>query len=560
MSKQEWSKNLICLAWMFCALASAHGTAPADRQSRYVNAVCEFTDAVLAHGRDTYGDEQSPLFVDGLHVETLRPAVWKWDDENWVLSNLASQQPLLRTLDGLTALTGREQYRRAAEDAVRYALDHTATPNGLLYWGGHFAWDLEGDRPVGQYRDVHELKNHQPYFRLMWRVNPEATERLMEAIWAAHVLDWSRLDYNRHASVTRPVRPQWNHPFQEEVEVPFPAQGNNLSFVNVTPPLLHSGAMLAVLDENKAALKWTRRLLHRWQQAEHPRTGLSGGQLSYRAHDRAQDALGHVHPAINEAKIVASYHQTNRYHDLPLAQMQAALALQEKGGAYAEAGREFMTWACDDLKAYARYSFDPNTGLFAAVMIDGTPLEWEKARSDYYVPRSFAPRRPDGFIFWGYALAYRLTGDQVHWQMVRRLAESLSLGDTGGPGGTQRSLRLDTESRDWRLIYALLELHRATRDEGFLNLAARVADNILALQTGRGLFPRAGRRWARTGDEMPLAVLHLAATLAGKSELMPAPMRDSRFFHCEYRGPLEDHQRKRADRRTYDNNVFYGGS
>jgi len=558
--KWKGSRIPVCLAWLLCVLHATDRHARADDGQPYLNAVCKFADTVLERGRDTYGDKPSPLFVDGLHVATLRPAVWKWHDQEWVLSNLASQQPLLRALDGLTALTGQEKYRQAAEDAVRYALDHVTTPNGLLYWGGHLAWDLQGDRPVGQYSDVHELKNHQPYFRLMWRVNPEATSRLMEAIWAAHVLDWSRLDYNRHASVKKPVRPKWDHPFQENLDVPFPAQGGNLSFVNVTPPLLHSGVMLATLDENGAALEWTRRLLYRWQQAEHPRTGLSGGQLSYRAHDRAQDALGHVHPTINEAKIVASYHQTNRYHDLPLAQMQAALALRDKGGRYAQTGCEFLQWACDDLKAYAQHSFDPNAGVFVAVTIDGTPLRWKESKSGYYVPGSFAPRRPDGFVFWGYALAYRLTEDQMHWQMVRRLARSLSLGDTGKSDGTGQSLRFDTSSRDWRMIYALLELHRATRDGRFLGLASRIAHNILRTQAETGLFPRSDRSWARTGDEIPLALLHLAAARAGKSELMPAPIRDSRFFHCEFHGELEEHQQKRADKRTYDDLVFYGGS
>jgi len=567
--KPKWLRIPVCLAAWLCLLNATGRDARADDGKPYLNAVCKFADTVLAHGRDTYGDEQSPLFADGLHVTTLRPVVWKWHDQEWVLSNLASQQPLLRALDGLTALTGQEKYRQAAEEAVRYALDRTTTPNGLLYWGGHFAWDLQGDRPVGQYSDVHELKNHQPYFRLMWRVNPKATSRLMEAIWAAHVLDWSRLDYNRHASVKRPVRPRWDDPFEEDLDVPFPAQGNNLSFVNVTPPLLHSGVMLAVLDENRAALKWTRRLLYRWQQAEHPyrwqqaehpQTGLSGGQLSYRAHDRAQDALGHVHPTINEAKIVASYHQTNRYHDLPLAQMQAALALRDKGGRYAETGREFLQWACDDLKAYAQHSFDPDADVFVAVMIDGTPIRWKESKSGYYVPGSFAPRRPDGFILWGYALAYRLTADQMHWQMVRRLARGLSLGDTGKPDGAERSLRFDTAGGDWRTIYALLELHRATQDGAFLDLASRIADNILRTQKDTGLFPRADRSWARTGDEVPLALLHLAAARAGKSELMPRPIRDSRFFHCEFHGELKEHQQKRADKRTYDDLVFYGGS
>jgi pectate lyase len=559
MGKTSGAPTAISVLAMMSLTLLGRDSVRAGEEDRCLQAVCAFADSVLAHGTDTFGAVHTPLFADGLHIKTLKPATWRWQDQTWVLSNFASQQPLLRTLDGLTALTGKEKYRRAAEDAARYALKHLTTPNGLLYWGGHFAWDLQEDRPVGQYADIHELKNHQPYFRLMWRVCPEETARLMEMIWAGHILDWSRLDYNRHASVTKRVRPLWNHPFEQDLEVPFPAQGGNLSFVNVTPPFMHSGVMLAVLADNTDALTWTRRLLYRWQQARDPKTGLSGGQLSYRKEDRAQEALGHVHPTINEAKIVASYHQTNRYHDLPLAQMQNGCTLLEKGGRYADAGRELIQWASEDLKAYARHSFDPNAGVFRALMTDGTPIQWQQARTGYYVPDSFAPCPPDGFILWGYALACRLTSDETHWQMVRRLAGRLSLGEVGASPESERKLRLDTDTQDWRCIYALLELYRATQDRQFLRLASRIADNLLSTQTTTGLFPRPGREWARTGDEIPLALLHLAAALAGRSEQMPAPIRDSRFFHCEYHGPLEAYQQKRADERTYDDLVYYGG-
>jgi len=137
----------------------------------------KLADSVIKNGGDKCGAKHTPLFVDGLQVETLEPVVWKfnpalawnwlhkperkgWDKERirierakvptktWVLSNFASQQTLLRTLDGLTALTGQKKYRRAAEDATRYVLKNLRSPNGLLYWGGHSAWDLEYDRPA----------------------------------------------------------------------------------------------------------------------------------------------------------------------------------------------------------------------------------------------------------------------------------------------------------------------------------------------------------------------------------------------------------------------------
>ena len=563
MRRATWNvchKCLLLAAGTFSVLGiqgACEGAQPSSK--RYVEAVQSFADTILEHGRDVYGEQKTPLFVDGLHVKTLQPVRWKCRGQTWVLSNFASQQPLLRMLDGLTALRGEKKYRQAGEEATRYALQHLRSPNGLLYWGGHFAWDLDRERPVGQYADVHELKSHQPYYRLMWRVDADATRTLMEMIWAAHMLDWSLLDYNRHASTKRRLRPRWDHNFDQDVEVPFPACGKNLSFVNVTPPLMHSGVMLAFLDENAKALTWTRRLIYRWQQGRHPKTGLCGGQLSYRKHDRAQDALGHVHPDINEAKIVASYHQVCRYHHLPLAQMQAGANLIEAGGKCAEVGREFIQWASDDLQVYSCHSYDPKKAQFVAVMTDGTPLKWRHSRTGYYVPNSFAPRDPDGYILWSYALAYRLTRDQAHWRMLRRIARHFGFGDIGQPGGAHMSLRLDTAHKSWQSIYALLELYRATNDRAILRLACGIADNILETQASTGMFPRPGREYARTGDEAPLAILHLAAAIDGKSSLLPPPAFDSRFFHCEYHGDLQEHQRKRADNRTYDNLVFYGG-
>ncbi len=513
---------------------------------RYLQAAVAFADRVLADGRDKYGKAETPLFVDGLHVSTLEPARWKHSGKEWVLSNFASQQPLIRLLDGLTAVTGEVKYRKAAEDAARHVLEHLRTPNGLLYWGGHLAWDLEQEKPVGQGSDTHELKSQQPYYELMHRVNPAATTKLMETMWGGHVLDWSLLDYNRHASARKPSPPLWSHEFRENVEVPFPAKGGNLSFCNVTPPLTRSGVMLAVLDKNADALKWTRRLLFRWQQGRDPKTGLCGGQLSYRKDDRAQAALGQVHPEINEAKMVAAYHQVSRYHTLPLVQMQAAETLMQTG-----VGREFVRWAADDLKTYFRRAYDPRMGKLVALLTDGTRIEGNKSKAGYYVAASFAPQAPDGFLLWGCAMAYRLTRDKELFQMATQISARLGLGDFN---------KLDTDCDDWSVIYALLELHRATKRPEMLRLACRVGDNLLRKQTPSGLFPRAPYQYARTGDEIPLALLHLAAALDGKQSSVPQPIFDRRFFHCEYHGPLEKHQEKRDDKRTYDHLVFYGDS
>ena len=527
---------------------------------KYLKAIQGFADTVLEHGRDRYGELHTPLFVDGLDTVSLEPALWKGrGGETWVMSNFASQQALMRLLDGLSVVTGDKKYRLAAEDAAREVMTSLRTPNGLLYWGGHAAWDLERNVNVGEYDSrYHEIKTHQPYFRLMWRVNPDATRDLLETLWGGHILDWSRLDYNRHASNTEAYECDWDQEFDTDLEVPFPALGNNLSFCNVTPTLMHSGLSLAVLDNNDKALTWSRRLCLRWQQARHPQTGLSGGQLSYREMDRAQIALGHVHPDINEAKVIATYHQTSRYHKLPLAQMQAGEKLVKKGGEFTETGMKLIEWASDDLKTYAKYCYDGEKGEFPSRMTDGTLIDWEKSTKGYYIPESFAPALPDGYLIWAYAISYRLTGDESHWAILRSLFQTTGLGKLGEADGTGENLDTETSCTDWQIIYALLELYKESGNQTLLIQACRIADNLMEWQTSSGLFPRPGRRYARTGDEVPLAILHLVAAIEGKLDLIPDPMLDTSFFHAIFYDKLEPYQQKRDDDRTYDHQVYYG--
>lgn len=108
-----------------------------NQSTKYLDAVREFADNVLKYGKDTYGPKHTPLFVDGLNIHTHEPVKWiDPDGTKWILSNLASQQNLFRTLDGLSKITGDPKYRRAAMEAIKYAFENLRSPNGLLYWGG----------------------------------------------------------------------------------------------------------------------------------------------------------------------------------------------------------------------------------------------------------------------------------------------------------------------------------------------------------------------------------------------------------------------------------------
>lgn len=560
---------------------------PDPDSAPYLKAARTFADAVLEHGRDRYGETRTPLFVDGLHSETLEPAVWHAkNDKRWVLSNFANQQPLMRLLDGLSTLTGDVKYREAAEAAADWMLVQGAGPNGLLYWGRQVVIDLNHDAPVG-FRIRHSTRAHQPYYELMWRVNPEATERLMSVSWMAHVLDWERLDYNRGAHNNREVTINWDHPFDENQEVPFPATSDNLSFAASTAFYVRTGVSLTMLGGDERPLIWSKRMLNQWQRARHPETGLSGGQLSWREdNDRAEQAFGHAYPGITEANIVGSYHQTGRYHILPLTQMQAGELLLHADGAHAATGRAFIEWAVDDLITYIDRTYDPSSGLFLPMMTDGTVIDAARMRGHrYYRIEDFLPQEADGDLIWGLAKAYRYSRDERLWRMLRELARQDGIGELGMPDGKGELLNPNPPTREWRWIYALLELHKASAHDGLLRAAGGIADNLIATQTPTGLFPRSApepkrpgaaiyhakypvddpqymaqpdRVYAQTGDEIPLALLHLAAAMEGRGDALPQPVYDTRGFRIQYHGDLELYQRKQRDRHTYDWLIFYG--
>ena len=177
-----------------------------------LQAVRTFADNVLARGRDHYGPTPTPLFVDGVNVLTLDPVEWVHAGQRWIVSNLASQQHLFRTFVGLSALTGDVQFRQAAEAATRFHFDHFLRPCGLPPWGGHQFLDLRTHQVVGE-QEMHEFKCSYPYYDFLWGLDPKATERLIKAVWNAHVLDWRTLDMNRHGAYNRPLGPLWASEF-----------------------------------------------------------------------------------------------------------------------------------------------------------------------------------------------------------------------------------------------------------------------------------------------------------------------------------------------------------
>ncbi len=519
MGRGSWATGVLLAV---SSLIVCGGRADADQHR--LDAVRTFADNVLQHARDTYRETPTPLFVDGVNVDTLEPVRWVHREQVWIPSNLASHQNLFRTLVALTNLTGEAKYRDAARDAMVYGFEHLQHENGLLYWGGHRFLDLASGKAVGEgYR--HELKHHYPFYEFMWEVDPRATRLFLDSFWNAHIMDWSTLDMNRHGAYQTEMTDLWANTW--EGSEPF-FEGRGLTFINTGTDLIYAGAIHYLLTGEKRALEWSKRLAEQYVNARHPKTGLGVYQFSQLrdGRDRAKVQFG---PEWGEVALEGwmirssgSIYGTN-------ARIQLWLAEQ-----LGEDGREFIQWTVDGLRAWAKYGYDADKDMNRTMWADGTDLTGYVIKRDGYYGskgRQIRSGSGSGQMVESYALAYRLSGDRLMWQTARAMARHRGIGDIGPSPGVDVAVDLETTSSDPILLYAVLELCRSNDHPDYLALAERIGDNIIAQRFHKGFFlPSSGHVNARVGAVEPLALLALEAVLRGEPQAVPS-RGGMGFFH-----------------------------
>lgn len=525
-----------------CVLASGLGWvgSPVAGQQvaadEYLKAVKVFADNVLDHGRDVYGPQKTPLFVDGLNVDTLEPPVWRRNGQRWMLSNLASQQNLFRTLDGLSAATGDPKYRQAAIEAIAYAFEHLQAPGGLLRWGGHTCYDALGDKVVSE-AGQHELKHHYPYYELMRRVDPDATRRLIDGIWQAHVIRWDVLDVNRHGAYGRGIEKLWDNQYVGG-EVPFVGKG--LSFMMSGTDFVYAAAMLSRFTGDQRPLVWAKRLAKRYVEARHPETGLGASNFSVLASHRMEEQFPQFQGRFTEATVTDIYGA--RYTYCAICQLRLGEVLGPEG-------REFLQWGIEDLTARANHGYDEQANSFWAMLIDGTKLSPADVKKAGYVKPEWLEKRPvDSRHYLAYALAYKLSKSELMWRMTRGIGRALGLGELDTEPGQPGSIDPATSNNDPLVLFGLLELYEATHQRAYLDVAKRVADNALATRLQNGYFVESkAHLFTRFDDPTPLALLHLRAAVLNLPQKPPAFWCGRGYFHCPYDGKG----------RTYDVSVIY---
>ncbi len=488
-----------------------------------IAAVREFADFVLEHGRDTYRDTPTPLFVDGVNVDTGEPVEWHYDGESWICSNLASQQNLFRTLTALTNLTGDERYKNAAKEAIAWHFDHLVRPCGLLQWGGHRFVDLATGNIVGE-QDAHELKWSFPFYELMWEVNPEATERFLKAFWNTHILVWELLDMNRHGRYEREMGALWDNTFVGG-EPFFPARG--LTFLNTGSDLIYAGVALYTMSGDEDAATWALRLMKRYVDARNPFTGLGAYQYSQLVNnnDRALRQFAPEFPGqvVQEGTM---QHGSGIYSYGGVSQLLMAEQLGEKG-------HEMLGWVRDGLIAYATHAYTPETNTLAPILTDGTRITDEHInRIGYYSPGITRESSAGPLLFYAYALGFRMARDETLWNTTRHMGRGHGLGDLGIAPGTGVEVDFDTTASDPRLLFGILELMRGAPHPDYRELALRLADNMLEQRFHNGFFlPSENHINANFDAIEPLALLTLEAYLRREPDAAPAWPAGRGFIH-----------------------------
>jgi pectate lyase len=529
----------------------ATGTPDPNDNSRYLNAVREFADNVLKYGRDTYGPKHTPLFVDGLNIHTHEPVKWispkgdvftATETEEWILSNFASQQTLLRTLDGLSTLTGDPKYRDAAKEVIKYAFENLRSPNGLFYWGITAAYDAQADKIYTNENNGwdHTLKYLYPYYQLMWEVDPEATAKLIEAIWSAHVLEWRNLDINRIGNYDQPPTKLWDYEYSSEPTFFKSRLSWSRGFLCTASSLAHAAVTLSQLDDRDEPLMWVKRLIKRYVDTRHSKTGISYEGYNIRWPQLRGNLKSHFDDPHTTYFPFRSLDFGDYYSFPENTQPYPWLVICLLGEMLGDDGKELIRWGLEEFSAWGRASYRREDNSFVPILTDGTCIEghvWKRAAPTFSSHDVVVkPCEAELNFFWSYCVVYRITGDNFIWDMVRQIGRGNGFGDIGETPRHSPELVAKTTCSHPHALLGFLELYQRTKNVSYLQIARDIGDNIASTRFHKGYFAESkGHVYARFDCLDPLALLRLSAMTENESITLPPVWPNVPVFAAPYR-------------------------
>jgi hypothetical protein len=212
----------IMLILMECLVCTALVKAANDKSKEtpdYLEIVKAYANAMIEHGRDTYGQVHSPLFAEELDRKTMRmlegdslKKVTEITRDEWGIRPhdrmLGGCNPqhclnLYQVLYQLTEITGQNRYAEEADRSLKYFLEHCQSPvTGLFWWGEHAGWDLRNEKPLEKPAgNTHEFYRPWILWPWCWQLNDTACKRFARGLWEHQIGNHKTGDFSRHASI-----------------------------------------------------------------------------------------------------------------------------------------------------------------------------------------------------------------------------------------------------------------------------------------------------------------------------------------------------------------------
>ena len=207
------------------ALPVADALAETAYDGRYLDVARRYADAMLDHGRDTYGPTSTGLFLSALDrtapggprrydwlpaaAEGIRQHDRVWnalgDHAQLTGANPGHDQQLYQLLYGVGDATGDARYARAADDALGWFFNYARSPTtDLLAWGEHASWDPDADAGIsGQTYDrggrAHEFFEGWPLWQQSNGLAPHGVDAFALGLWDHQIQDQADGRFNRDA-------------------------------------------------------------------------------------------------------------------------------------------------------------------------------------------------------------------------------------------------------------------------------------------------------------------------------------------------------------------------
>jgi len=467
-----------------------------------LRSVIVHVNTILNAASDCYHSPPSPLLANAVDVRTQKQFSWRFPSgESCHLSNLAGQQNFVRILSALSSITGDPRYKCFAINIFRYYFTFYQAQNGLIKWGGHQFIDLGTLRSVDPFQkknNVHELKNAFPFYELMFESNPHATRRFIEGFWNAHVSGPS-IEINRHGRYAKSFDAQtlWNvrdyirpEPFSEMKGLSFLSAGNDLiyagiSYFQYTKYVPAKIASLQLAQQYIDSRNTTTHLgSYMYSQPLKTSDPTCDDDTRSLFGDRAQRQLGPelepdlaVAPTkrrVLEANLMLEPSARTIYSQNALMQLSMARSLGDEG-------KVLVSHTVEGLLAFARYAYKKNEGAFIPLLTDGTDLsDFVLMRNGYYGKAGTVlkpyPASPEFLL--SYTRAYRLTAEPELWLTIKALAKNNGIAEFGDDPNDVGGFDLTTQQSDPYALFAVIDIYWAIKNQKYLALARRIANNI----------------------------------------------------------------------------------